>query len=227
MTSALRRAGRRPRSAGQARPARLPCCGCGSGRGSRAGTATSASAVPVGTSSAPRSPHHYLGVPLRRPGRRHATWSSPTTRCRRRRRRSPTRDSRSRSAYVAPRHGRARRPEDVEVARQPRARLAAARSRRRPAAIRLALLHRHYRGDWEWTDDLLAEATQAARALARGRRAGGPDASATTAEVRDRTAPTLDAAGRPRAPSTPGRVRRRVGRRRRELLAESSSSRDC
>ena len=40
-----------------------------------------------------------------------------------------------------------------------------------PMAIRLALLAHHYRADWEWTDDVLAEAE---RRLGRWRAAVAP-----------------------------------------------------
>ena len=45
---------------------------------------------------------------------------------------------------------------------------AAARTGVDPMAIRLALLAHHYRADWEWTDDGLAEAQERLGALARG-----------------------------------------------------------
>jgi L-cysteine:1D-myo-inositol 2-amino-2-deoxy-alpha-D-glucopyranoside ligase len=75
-----------------------------------------------------------------------------------------------------------------------------------PMAIRLALLAHHYRSDWEWTDDVLAEAQQR---LARWRAAvrpassgsavpsGGSAASATAVldQVRERLADDLDAPG--------------------------------
>ncbi|NYF99711.1 cysteine--1-D-myo-inosityl 2-amino-2-deoxy-alpha-D-glucopyranoside ligase [Janibacter cremeus] len=60
-------------------------------------------------------------------------------------------------------------------------------------AIRLALLDRHYRTEWEWTDELLAAAQ--AR-LQRWRSAmstdGGPDSAATIAAVRAALADDLD-----------------------------------
>jgi L-cysteine:1D-myo-inositol 2-amino-2-deoxy-alpha-D-glucopyranoside ligase len=76
-----------------------------------------------------------------------------------------------------------------------------------PMAVRLALLAHHYRSDWEWTDDVLAEA--AAR-LSRWRAATAqsvpagpgvppatavPDASAVLQRVRERLADDLDAPG--------------------------------
>jgi L-cysteine:1D-myo-inositol 2-amino-2-deoxy-alpha-D-glucopyranoside ligase len=64
-----------------------------------------------------------------------------------------------------------------------------------PRAIRLALLSQRYRSEWEWTDDLLA---QARKRLARWSEAvafGGPDATATITAVRDRMADDLDAPG--------------------------------
>jgi len=65
-----------------------------------------------------------------------------------------------------------------------------------PMAIRLAILAHHYRSEWEWTDEILARATQR---LARWREAvavGGTDGSeAVLAEVRDRLADDLDAPG--------------------------------
>ncbi|MEW1865971.1 cysteine--1-D-myo-inosityl 2-amino-2-deoxy-alpha-D-glucopyranoside ligase [Streptomyces sp. NBC_00669] len=63
-----------------------------------------------------------------------------------------------------------------------------------PAAIRLALLAHHYRADWEWTDDVLADAV--AR-LGRWREAvsrpDGPSADALLDEVRAALADDLDA----------------------------------
>ncbi len=63
-----------------------------------------------------------------------------------------------------------------------------------PAAIRLALLSRHYGTDWEWTDAVL---TQAQERLAAWRaavsRPDGPDATATLAEVRAALAEDLNA----------------------------------
>ncbi len=63
-----------------------------------------------------------------------------------------------------------------------------------PAAIRLALLSRHYATDWEYTDDVL---TQAQERLARWRaavsRPDGPDATETLAAVRAALAHDLDA----------------------------------
>ncbi|WP_062215305.1 cysteine--1-D-myo-inosityl 2-amino-2-deoxy-alpha-D-glucopyranoside ligase [Streptomyces sp. NBRC 109706] len=65
-----------------------------------------------------------------------------------------------------------------------------------PAAIRLALLGRHYRSDWEWTDAVLAEAV--AR-LARWRHAvsrpEGPSADGLIAELRAALADDLNAPG--------------------------------
>ena len=65
-----------------------------------------------------------------------------------------------------------------------------------PMAVRLALLGNHYRQDWDWTPDLLAEAE--AR-LARWREAvswpTGPSADAVLADVRTRLADDLDAPG--------------------------------
>lgn len=69
-----------------------------------------------------------------------------------------------------------------------------------PMAIRLALLAHHYRCDWEWTAQGLAEARER---LTRWRSAvsagvpggGGPDAEAVLAGVRERLADDLDAPG--------------------------------
>jgi L-cysteine:1D-myo-inositol 2-amino-2-deoxy-alpha-D-glucopyranoside ligase len=65
-----------------------------------------------------------------------------------------------------------------------------------PAAIRLAILANHYRSDWEWTDDGLAQAEDR---LARWRAAtaaqAGPDAEPLLAIVRARLADDLDAPG--------------------------------
>ena len=64
-----------------------------------------------------------------------------------------------------------------------------------PRAIRLALLSRHYRGDWEWTDDLLAEARKRLARWSEALAFGGPDASAAIADLRDRMSDDLDAPG--------------------------------
>lgn len=66
-----------------------------------------------------------------------------------------------------------------------------------PAAIRLAILAHHYRQDWQWTDQCLA---QAQKRLARWRAAAaaGPetmDADTVLAGVRERLADDLDAPG--------------------------------
>ncbi|MGZ4649903.1 MAG: cysteine--1-D-myo-inosityl 2-amino-2-deoxy-alpha-D-glucopyranoside ligase [Kineosporiaceae bacterium] len=65
-----------------------------------------------------------------------------------------------------------------------------------PAAIRLAILAHHYRGDWDWTDAVLREAEQR---LARWRAATmgdrGPAAEPVLAAVRERLADDLDAPG--------------------------------
>ena len=50
-----------------------------------------------------------------------------------------------------------------------------------PRAIRLAILSHHYRGDWEWTDDVLA--TAVARLASWVGWAGGLDASGTGSEL--------------------------------------------
>ncbi|GAB2616713.1 cysteine--1-D-myo-inosityl 2-amino-2-deoxy-alpha-D-glucopyranoside ligase [Streptomyces capparidis] len=63
-----------------------------------------------------------------------------------------------------------------------------------PAAIRLALLSRHYRADWEWTDAVLAEAAdRLARWRAAVSRPDGPSADALVGEVRAALAADLDA----------------------------------
>jgi len=73
-----------------------------------------------------------------------------------------------------------------------------------PMAIRLALLAHHYRSDWEWTDEVLATATNR---LARWRTAVStpvdsatpsadvPAADAVLRAVRERLADDLDAPG--------------------------------
>ncbi len=65
-----------------------------------------------------------------------------------------------------------------------------------PMAIRLALLAHHYRDDWSWTAQGLADAEQR---LHRWRdavsRNGGPDAAAALSGVRERLADDLDAPG--------------------------------
>ncbi|HUY64442.1 MAG TPA: cysteine--tRNA ligase [Acidimicrobiales bacterium] len=59
-----------------------------------------------------------------------------------------------------------------------------------PAVVRLALMSHHYRADWEWTGDELAEA---AERLERWRGAG--PGSGALAEVRDRLDDDLDVPG--------------------------------
>jgi L-cysteine:1D-myo-inositol 2-amino-2-deoxy-alpha-D-glucopyranoside ligase len=65
-----------------------------------------------------------------------------------------------------------------------------------PMAIRLAILAHHYHSEWEWTDEVLAQATQR---LARWREAVAVGAAvgseAVLAQVRDRLADDLDAPG--------------------------------
>ena len=102
-----------------------------------------------------------------------------------------------RAGLRARRHGRARRPQDEQVAGQPGARLAAAGRRGRSrGAIRLAILAHHYRSDWEWTDAGLADAQQRlARWRAATSVAAGPDAEPLLAVVRARLADDLDAPG--------------------------------
>ncbi|MEU7607005.1 cysteine--1-D-myo-inosityl 2-amino-2-deoxy-alpha-D-glucopyranoside ligase, partial [Streptomyces sp. NPDC041003] len=63
-----------------------------------------------------------------------------------------------------------------------------------PAAIRLALLSHHYRADWEWTDDVLAEAVaRLERWRAAVSRPDGIAADAVLEEVREALANDLDA----------------------------------
>ncbi|MFB7465594.1 cysteine--1-D-myo-inosityl 2-amino-2-deoxy-alpha-D-glucopyranoside ligase [Streptomyces sp. NPDC056224] len=63
-----------------------------------------------------------------------------------------------------------------------------------PAAIRLALLSHHYRADWEWTDDVLAEAVaRLERWRAAVSRPDGIAADAVVEEVREALANDLDA----------------------------------
>ncbi|WP_433224922.1 cysteine--1-D-myo-inosityl 2-amino-2-deoxy-alpha-D-glucopyranoside ligase [Microtetraspora malaysiensis] len=65
-----------------------------------------------------------------------------------------------------------------------------------PMAVRLALLDRHYRTDWEWTPDQLAEAeARLARWRAAVARPSGPDGRAVLEEVRELIAADLDAPG--------------------------------
>ncbi len=63
-----------------------------------------------------------------------------------------------------------------------------------PMAVRLAILAHHYSQDWEWSDEVLATATERLatwRAAVSGN--GGPDASAALAEIRAALAEDLDA----------------------------------
>ncbi len=62
-----------------------------------------------------------------------------------------------------------------------------------PMAVRLVLLAHHYRGEWEWTDDELAEGMDR---LERWRSAmstdGGPDATTTVSAMREALSDDLD-----------------------------------
>lgn len=63
-----------------------------------------------------------------------------------------------------------------------------------PAAIRLALLSHHYRADWEWTDEVLAQAVaRLERWRAAVSRPDGISADALVEEVREALANDLDA----------------------------------
>ncbi|TGN73210.1 cysteine--1-D-myo-inosityl 2-amino-2-deoxy-alpha-D-glucopyranoside ligase [Streptomyces bauhiniae] len=63
-----------------------------------------------------------------------------------------------------------------------------------PAAIRLALHSRHYRSDWEWTDQVLQDAVdRLGRWRAAVSRPDGPSADALVDEVREALANDLDA----------------------------------
>jgi L-cysteine:1D-myo-inositol 2-amino-2-deoxy-alpha-D-glucopyranoside ligase len=64
-----------------------------------------------------------------------------------------------------------------------------------PRAIRLALLSRHYRSDWQWSAGLLAEARKRLARWSEAVAFGGPDATSTITEVRNRLAADLDAPG--------------------------------
>jgi L-cysteine:1D-myo-inositol 2-amino-2-deoxy-alpha-D-glucopyranoside ligase len=81
-----------------------------------------------------------------------------------------------------------------------------------PMAIRLALLAHHYRSDWEWTDDVLAQAqarldrwrkavrpagtaAEPAGSEPAGNEPAGPEADAVLTTVRERLADDLDAPG--------------------------------
>ena len=128
----LRRARRRPRPSGQARPARLPALAAASVQASRHGTARSAAAGRAGTSSAPRSPTTTSATTsTSRAAAR--TWCSRTTRCRPARPRSRYPGHDFAKAYA---HGGMVGFEGHKMSkslRQPRAGLGAAHQRRRPA----------------------------------------------------------------------------------------------
>lgn len=63
-----------------------------------------------------------------------------------------------------------------------------------PAAIRLALLAHHYRSDWEWTDQVLADAVaRLGRWRAAVSRPDGPSAVTLVEEMREALANDLDA----------------------------------
>ena len=62
-----------------------------------------------------------------------------------------------------------------------------------PRVIRLALLARHYRDDWEWQDGQLAAATDRLTRWQQAVRGGGPDARAVANAVRSALADDLNA----------------------------------
>jgi L-cysteine:1D-myo-inositol 2-amino-2-deoxy-alpha-D-glucopyranoside ligase len=63
-----------------------------------------------------------------------------------------------------------------------------------PMAIRLALLSRHYRSDWEWTGEVLDEAVERLdRWRAAASAEGGPDGENLIARLRACLAADLDA----------------------------------
>ncbi len=62
-----------------------------------------------------------------------------------------------------------------------------------PRAIRLALLARHYRSEWEWDDEVLEVATSRLAAWSHAVRRGGPDARNAVDRVRTALAADLDA----------------------------------
>jgi L-cysteine:1D-myo-inositol 2-amino-2-deoxy-alpha-D-glucopyranoside ligase len=70
-----------------------------------------------------------------------------------------------------------------------------------PAAVRLALLAHHYRGDWDWTADGLSAAQRrlviwrSAVTAARGQATAGDAAGRLLAGMRERLADDLDAPG--------------------------------
>jgi L-cysteine:1D-myo-inositol 2-amino-2-deoxy-alpha-D-glucopyranoside ligase len=64
-----------------------------------------------------------------------------------------------------------------------------------PRAIRLALMSQPYRSDWDWTDELLADARKRLARWSEAIAFGGPDARPTVEAVRERLADDLDAPG--------------------------------
>jgi L-cysteine:1D-myo-inositol 2-amino-2-deoxy-alpha-D-glucopyranoside ligase len=62
-----------------------------------------------------------------------------------------------------------------------------------PMALRLALLARHYRSQWDWTADELGQAGRRLRTWRAGLEAGGRDATGLVKQVREATAHDLDA----------------------------------
>jgi L-cysteine:1D-myo-inositol 2-amino-2-deoxy-alpha-D-glucopyranoside ligase len=62
-----------------------------------------------------------------------------------------------------------------------------------PMALRLALLARHYRSQWDWTADELEQAGRRLRTWRAGLEAGGRDATGLVKQVREATAHDLDA----------------------------------
>ena len=61
-----------------------------------------------------------------------------------------------------------------------------------PASIRLAVVSHHYRGEWDWTEDLMPESAERLDRWQAAGRAGGPGGQATLEAVRDALDDDLD-----------------------------------
>ncbi len=140
--------------------------GGSSGRASPAGTRRSVAAGPAGTSSAPPSPWTCSGPDFDVQGGGSDLIFPHHEMCAAEARVATGQPFAQ--AYLHSGHGRARRGEDVEVARQPGLRLQAARGGRRPDGDPAGAAGPPLPRRLEWTDDELVDADRSARPLARG-----------------------------------------------------------
>ena len=149
------------------------CSGSPSAPANQRGTPSSATAGPVGTSSAPRSRATTSALPPRRHRRAGRRQRPGLPAPRDERLRGAGRGPRLtlRAGLRARRHGRPRRREDVEVQGQPGAGLAgSATAGLDPMVIRLVLLGHHYRSDWQWDEaDVVGRRRPPRQVALRGR----------------------------------------------------------